>query len=89
MNQEAAYRKEVKCTNKEHSACNRNGYQEYLPWGKGDRCVWLTTLPPSRADCHKIWQPQPPGTLRASPGLYRDSITITFTNKDKKCMADI
>jgi hypothetical protein len=26
---------------------------------------------------------------RASPGLYRDSITITFTNKDKKYFADI
>jgi len=33
------------------------------------RCVWLTTLPPSCADCFKIWEPQPPGTLRACPGL--------------------
>jgi hypothetical protein len=35
--------------------------------GKGGRCVQLTTLPPSCADCHEIWEPQPPGTLRASP----------------------
>jgi hypothetical protein len=29
-------------------------------------------LPPSCADCHEIWEPQPPGTLRACPGLYWD-----------------
>ena len=23
----------------------------------------LTNLPPSCADCHEIWEPQPPGTL--------------------------
>jgi len=39
-------------------------------WGvKGGRCVRLTTLPPSCADCLEIWEPQPPGTLRACPGL--------------------
>jgi hypothetical protein len=37
--------------------------------GKGGRCVGLTTLPPSYADCLEIWQPEPPGTLRASPGI--------------------
>jgi len=37
--------------------------------GKGGRCVGLTTLPPSYADCLEIWEPQPPGTLRACPGL--------------------
>jgi hypothetical protein len=37
--------------------------------GKGGRCVGLTTLPPSCADCLEIWEPQPPGTLRACPGL--------------------
>jgi hypothetical protein len=26
-------------------------------------------LPPSCADCLKIWEPQPPGTLRACQGL--------------------
>jgi len=29
----------------------------------------LTTLPPSCADFHEIWDPQPPGNLRAYPGL--------------------
>jgi hypothetical protein len=41
-----------------------------ISWGgKGGRCVGLTTLPPSSADCLEIWGPQPPGTLRACPGL--------------------
>jgi hypothetical protein len=40
-----------------------------VSWGKGSRCVGLTTLPPSCADCLKIWEPQPAGTLRARQGL--------------------
>jgi len=40
-----------------------------IPGGKGDRCVGLTTLPPSCADCLEIWEPQPPGTLRACNGI--------------------
>jgi len=41
-----------------------------ISWGgKGSRCVGLTTLPPSCAECLKIWEPQPPGTLWACPGL--------------------
>ena len=40
-----------------------------FPGGKGDRCVRLTTLPPSCADCLEIWEPQTSGTLRARPGL--------------------
>jgi len=50
------------------SVCNRNEYQEYFLGGKGGWCIELT-LPPSCADCLEIWEPQPPGTLRASPGL--------------------
>jgi hypothetical protein len=38
-------------------------------WGKGDRCVGLTTLPLSCADCLKIWDPQLPRTPRACQGL--------------------
>ena len=42
-----------------------------ISWGggKGGRCVGLTTLPPTFADCLEIWEPQPPVTLRACPGL--------------------
>jgi hypothetical protein len=53
------------------SASNRNEYQEYFlrekhPVRRADN---LTTLPPSYVDYLEIWEPQPPGTLRACPGL--------------------
>jgi hypothetical protein len=51
------------------SVSNRTEYQEYFLGGKGCRCLGLTTLSPSCADCLEIWEPQPPGTLRACPGL--------------------
>jgi hypothetical protein len=40
-----------------------------ITWGEGGRCVGLTTLLPSCADCLKIWEPQPLGTLRDCHGL--------------------
>jgi hypothetical protein len=52
------------------SVSNRNEYQEYFLSGKDGRCVGLTTLPPSCADCLEIWEPQPPGTLRVLGLLY-------------------
>src|SRR5215510_6993720 len=36
-----------------------------ISWGKGGRCLGLTTLQPSCADCLKIWDPEALGTLRA------------------------
>jgi len=36
------------------SLYNRNEYQEYYLKGKGGRCLTLTTLPLSRADCLEI-----------------------------------
>jgi len=54
-----------------------------ISWeGKGGRCVVLTTLPPSCADCLEMWEPQCPGTLRAFSGLYRDCFTFIFTFTD-------
>jgi hypothetical protein len=46
-----------------------------IPERKGGRCVRLTS-PPSRAVCHEIWEPKPPGTLWATPGLLRDVFTF-------------
>jgi hypothetical protein len=43
-----------------------NEYQECFLGGKGGRCVVLTNLPPSCADCLEIWEPQP---LRPVIGL--------------------
>ena len=40
-----------------------NEYQEYFLGDKGGRCVVLTVLQPSCADCQKMWAPQPPGNL--------------------------
>jgi len=34
---------------------NRNEYQEYFLRGKGGRCVRVTTVAPSCADCLEIW----------------------------------
>jgi hypothetical protein len=49
-------------------------------WDKDGWCVGLTTLTLSCADCLKIWKPQPPGTLRACPGLQWDCFTfLRFT----------
>jgi len=42
--------------------------------GKGSRCIGLTTLPPSCAERLEIWEPWPPGTLRAYSGKYQDGI---------------
>jgi hypothetical protein len=45
-----------------------------LPGGKGSRCVGLTTLPPSCAECLEIWETQPPGTLSVFTDLKWDCI---------------
>jgi hypothetical protein len=48
-----------------YSASNRNEYQEYFLGDKGGRCVVMTSLPRSCADCLEIWEPQPLGMLFA------------------------
>jgi len=50
----------------------------FFPGGKGGGCVTLKTSPPSCVDCIEIWEPQPPGTVRACPGLYRDCFTLIY-----------
>jgi len=63
-------------------ASNRNECQEYFLGGKVSRCIGLTTLPPSCADCYEIWEPKHPGTLSACLGLYRDRFTFAFTSRN-------
>jgi len=52
-----------------YPAHNRNEYHEYFLGCKDGRCLGLTTLQHSCADCLEIWEPELPGTLRACPGL--------------------
>ena len=70
------------------SASNRNEYQKYLLRGKGGRCVGLTTLAPSCADCLEIWQPQSPGTLWACSGMQWDCFTF-YTSLQLKHAHDL
>jgi hypothetical protein len=49
-----------------------------VSWGdKVCWCIGLTLFPPSCGDCLKIWELQPPATLRACADLYRNYITFT------------
>ena len=59
---------------------DRNKYQRHLLGGKGGWCVRLTTSPPSCANCHDVWEPQPPGTLRACPGLSKGLLYLSFSH---------
>jgi len=47
-----------------------------FPRGKGGRCVGLTTLPPSCADCLEICEPQTPGTFRACLACKRIALPL-------------
>jgi len=60
------------------ATANRNVYQGYFLGGKCGRCVGLTNLSPSCADCLEIWKPRPPGTLRACVGQYRNCCTFIY-----------
>ena len=43
--------------------------------GKCGRCVGLTTLSPSSADCLEIWEPQTLGKLRACLGIVLHTVS--------------
>ena len=62
------------------SASNRNVYQEYF-LGGGERCSAHRADNLSCANFLESWEPQPPGTLWACPGLFRDSLSFTFTDR--------
>ena len=56
-------------------------YFPHYQGGKCGRCVGLTTTPPSCANCHEIWEPQPAGTLRACLGIVSHFFTIIISNQ--------
>jgi hypothetical protein len=62
------------------SACDWNEYQEHFMTGKGGRCVVLTTLPTSCAECLEIWDLQPHGTLKVCPGVALPLFSICGRN---------
>ena len=53
-----------------------------IPGGKGGRCVRLTTSPPSRAECHEIWEPKtswnPLGHTEPVTGILYLYLTINM-----------
>ena len=60
-------------------AASKNEYQN-IPGGKGGRCVRVTTLPPSCAECQEIWslnRPEPSGPHRPVIG-----IALPFTSSN-------
>jgi len=59
---------------------DRNEYQEYFLGSRSSRCLKQSTLPPSSFDILEIGETQPPGTLRALPGLYMDCFTLLTSN---------
>jgi hypothetical protein len=72
----------LRCASEVDSTSNRNEYQEHLFGGKGGRCVGLTTLPPSCADCLDIRGASNREDLRAPivmalPFTYIDIYTHT------------
>jgi len=53
-----------------------------ISWGgKCGLCVMLMTLPPSRANCLELWEPQPPGT--AGPVQACNGIALPFYSFQK------
>ena len=67
--------------NKVHHFPYITEYQEYFLGDKGSRCVGLTTLPPSCADCLEIWSLivlEPLGPVQACNGIavYFDCLVL-------------
>ena len=62
--------------------CNIYPFLKWVPGilagGWRRRCLELTILPPSCADCLEDWEPQLPWTLRACTGLFRDCFLLSF-----------
>ena len=61
-----------------NSASNRIEYQEYFVGGKSGRCIGLTTLPLSCANCFEICVLQTPEALRACTGIALLNLFISI-----------
>jgi hypothetical protein len=70
-----------------YSASNRSQYMGYSLVSKGDRCVGLTNLPPSCADCRKLLTTSNSWSPRGLLGLYRDRFTFTITSLVVLCFS--
>ena len=51
-------------------SASKNEYHD-IPGGKGGRCVGVTTLPPSCAECQEIWEPNLLDTSRPRRPVMR------------------
>jgi hypothetical protein len=55
-----------------------------FPGGKGDRCVGLTTVPLSCADCLEIWELnllEPLGPVQACNGIKKKALCNNLFNE--------
>ena len=75
-------------------SASKNEYQD-IPGGKGGRCIGVTTLPPSCAECQEIWDPSRPrrpvtgikkNIKHVSTGQYRK---IMDNNTLRSLLSDI
>jgi hypothetical protein len=67
----ATFRFVAQCLNHCATACpppQQKLVPGLFPGGKDGRCLGLTTLPPSCANCLEIWEPQTLGSLRICQG---------------------
>ena len=63
-------------------SASKNEYQD-IPGGKGARCVSVTTLPPSCAECLVIWslnRPEPSGRHKPVIGVALPSLHFVRHN---------
>jgi len=63
------------------SASNTDEYQEYFLGGKGSRCIGLTTLPHSCADCLEIWEPSRACNRPVQGLLYLHHFSTKLNNR--------
>ena len=61
-----------------------------ISWGgKGGRCLGLTTLPPSCAECHEIWEPYTSWNPQAGTGIVLPLYLRTHMQQTKKCLVTV